>query len=673
MDGTRILELSCVGETTVGKGDRLVFTDPRGKLQETIVVSPEHRREDTRIVTSLVCKGSLSELDDTFIEDKRNRNATATECLRKALENTRWSVGTVDDVGALADLSFYHVSALQAVESIADKFGLEVTSSYLMDPEHLRITDRAVNLVKAQGDQTGEGLRRFEYGHNLKGITRTVDATGVKTRLYGYGKGLAATDGEGNETGGYGRRIDFSEVNGGKPYVEDPAATKLWGVPGPLVETQGKNLLKNNGFERPYADGWLFSPTTAFLDAIIKQDGSVRPHEGSRMLRMGSDPDTSASKAITDFAKVKGNTLYELAFWTHGPQGSSFGITVTQNVNVYPTSNITLSGPTNNGGWKRTTRRFTTHRLCSSVDVRITNPTTVMYLDDVELHEVSATTIHPTEGMYENPECEDKAQLLAETRAELTRRSVPTVCYEADVLTLAQTGMDTKNVGLGDRVLLVDTTFTPALRLTGRVLQLEEDLLHPAMTTVTIGNIIQRLTASNRSAEQRLDRVVAESAAWSTSSQRISQNASKWDQVAQTVVDNAPQWNSTAQTVTDKAGEWDAAASTVSAKHTNWDATAASLGEGKPRWDETATTVESNGDAWNQTSQAVETGKPAWDEAAATVNGLAQSVQRSEASTTVAHGDLAITLGEHIALTDPTGTYVFTEGAFVKQEPEPSE
>ena len=193
VDGTRSLELTSVGETNVGKGDRIVFTDPRGHLQETIVVSPEHRREDTRIITSLVCKGGIQELDDTFIEDKRNRSATATQCLRKALEGTRWTIGMVDDADTLADLGFYHISALEAVESIAAKYGLEITSGYLMDPQHQRITDRAVNLVKAQGDQSNEGLRRFEYGHDLKGVTRTVDATGVKTRLYGYGKGLPPT------------------------------------------------------------------------------------------------------------------------------------------------------------------------------------------------------------------------------------------------------------------------------------------------------------------------------------------------------------------------------------------------------------------------------------------------------------------------------------------------
>jgi hypothetical protein len=188
----------------------------------------------------------------------------------------------------------------------------------------------------------------------------------------------------------------------------------------------------------------------------------------------------------------------------------------------------------------KSTWRFTTHAKCTTIRIRIENPTGLMYVDDVTLGLAATTTIHPAEGIYENSDCEDKQQLLDETKAELERRSVPTVSYEADILTFARSCTDLNNVGLGDRVLLVDTTFTPDLRLAGRVLQLEEDLLDPALTTVTIGNIIERFTTSNRSAEQRLERVVAESAAWNTSSQQISQNAGKWDQVAQTVVDNAP-------------------------------------------------------------------------------------------------------------------------------------
>ena len=640
VDGTRILEVTATGESGIGKGDRLVFSDPRGRLQEAIVVSPEHRREETRIITSLVCKGSVQELDDTFIEDKRNRGATAAQCLAKALEGTRWTVGTVEGDGT-ADLSFYHVSVLEAVESIAGTFGLEITAGYLMDAAHTHVTDRALSLVKTQGDQTSTTPRRFEYGHDLKGITRTVDATGVKTRLYGYGKGLPTTDEDGNQTGGYGRRIDFSDINNGKPYVEDPAATAVWGLPGPDVSTMGKNLVVGGGFEKKYGDGWLFVPNSAFLDALVKQDGDVTPCEGKVMLRMGTDTSTCATSAICDYIDVKGATEYQLSLWTHGTAGQSFSMKITQNVNVYPTSNIVLDPPVNTGRWTKTTRRFTTHAKCSAIRVWIENPTGTIYLDDVSLSEVTTTGIHPAEGIYENGDCEDKHQLLSETKAELKRRSMPTVSYEADVLTFTHAGMNTTGVALGDRVLLVDTTFTPDLRLSGRVLQLEEDLLDPALTVITIGNIIERFTASNRTTEQRLDRVVAGTAAWQSTSQQVTQNASKWDQVAQTVVDNSGRWNTTADTLDAKTTTWDAAGATLAAKQPSWDATTA----------------------------IVKAKTKTWDDMAIIASNHAQAIRQSTSGVTIHYEDLAITLGDAITLTDASGTWTFTDGAFVKQEP----
>jgi len=48
-------------------------------------------------------------------------------------------------------------------------------------------------------------------------------------QLYGYGKGEEIEDEEGNATGGFGRRIDFSEINNGKAYVENNDAREIWG------------------------------------------------------------------------------------------------------------------------------------------------------------------------------------------------------------------------------------------------------------------------------------------------------------------------------------------------------------------------------------------------------------------------------------------------------------
>lgn len=56
-------------------------------------------------------------------------------------------------------------------------------------------------------------------------MKRTVASENPKTRVYGYGKGVET------EGGGFGRRLTFGEINGGKDYVEDAEATSIWGHP----------------------------------------------------------------------------------------------------------------------------------------------------------------------------------------------------------------------------------------------------------------------------------------------------------------------------------------------------------------------------------------------------------------------------------------------------------
>ena len=292
-----------------------------------------------------------------------------------------------------------------------------------------------------------------------------------------------------------------------------------------------------------------------------------------------------------------------------------------------------------------------------------------MYVDDISLAEVTATSIHPAEGIYENGDCEDKAQLLAETKAELKRRGTPAISYEADVLTLARSGMNTHNVALGDRVLLVDTTFTPDLRLSGRVLQLEENLLDPALTVITIGNIIERFTTSSRNTQQRLDRVIADTGAWRSTSQQVAQNASKWDQVAQTVVDNTGRWNNATTTVEANASRWEATTSTVNEHSADWNNTATTLQAKQDAWDRTRETLDARQSDWDATTASVAEKSNTWDNAAITAASHAQAISRSTTGgVTIHHDQLAITLGDTISLTDETGTtWTFANGAFVKQ------
>lgn len=174
----------------------------------------------------------------SYVKDMRPEKRTAKEILQRVLQDTRWEVGYIDSTG-LTDTNFYYQPCLECIQKIAQIFNMEVVFTYGFDSKYQKITSRKVNLYQQQGQRTG---KRFEYGSNLLTVTREEDSQDIVTALVGRGKGEEKTDEEtGEATGGYGRRIDFSNVvwskaNGdpadkpaGQEYVEDVQATKIFG------------------------------------------------------------------------------------------------------------------------------------------------------------------------------------------------------------------------------------------------------------------------------------------------------------------------------------------------------------------------------------------------------------------------------------------------------------
>lgn len=230
-DATDTLDITTIGE--INKDERIAFKDSMGRWAEYLCQSTQTARAAGMPVTVAYCAGSIAELSRTYIEDKRNRNANAKACLAKALEGTRWAVGTVETgtITGTANLAFYHCTALDAIQKIADTYGLEVQTEYQPDPTGNQIGRRIIHLVEHRG--TANTTKRFEYGKDLTQIKRDIDSGDVITRLYGWGKGIEQTNEEGEATGGYGRKISFADVNNGKPYVQDDQALANWGIPGP--------------------------------------------------------------------------------------------------------------------------------------------------------------------------------------------------------------------------------------------------------------------------------------------------------------------------------------------------------------------------------------------------------------------------------------------------------
>ena len=230
-DATDTLDITTIGE--INKDERIVFKDSMGRWAEYLCQSTQTARAAGMPVTVAYCTGSIAELSRTYIEDKRNRKANAKACLTKALEGTRWAVGTVETgtITGTADLAFYHCTVLDAVQKTADTYGLEVQTEYQPDPTGNQIGRRIIHLVEHRGSTNT--TKRFEYGKDLTQIKRDIDSGDVITRLYGWGKGIEQTNDQGEATGGYSRKISFADVNDGKPYVQDDQALANWGIPGP--------------------------------------------------------------------------------------------------------------------------------------------------------------------------------------------------------------------------------------------------------------------------------------------------------------------------------------------------------------------------------------------------------------------------------------------------------
>lgn len=340
----------------VDKYDRIVFCDSMGRTCEWIVMSSRESRAKSVPICTVNCYGSMQELSRHFMPTlRRGSKDTPEQALAKALDGTRWSVGQCDE--GSGEYSVYHQSSLASVKDIAEAYKMEVKPVIQLSADGNSIAKRSVSLVKRLG--RANTALRLDYGSGLSGIDRVLSADDVVTRLYCYGKGVQTTDDEGNETGGYSRKITFADINGGKEYIQDDSLLEVWGVPGP--------------------------------------DGSL-------------------------------------------------------------------------------------------------------------MH---------TEGIFEDGDCEDKATLLAEGRAALAERSKPIVSYEGTVEALGRAGFDANACDLGDNLQMVDTTFPKPLRLSGRVLEIVEDLLGDGSpSSVKVGNVIEGIVKRSDRVQQTIDRLTSSAGSW---------------------------------------------------------------------------------------------------------------------------------------------------------------
>lgn len=218
LDGTDELNITCAEDLV--KGDRVVWIDLQGACHEHIVDTIDRVHDDDGAPeTQAVCINSVNETWDDWLDDKRPSGSVSV-ALTSILADTRWEVGTCDQGGS-ASRTFYHESVREGLAGIIETWGGELETLIVHDGA--RIVSRRVGVRAKRGNQNS--AKRFTWTKDLVSVKRSVASDNPKTRVYGYGKGVET------ESGGYGRRLTFGDINGGKDYVEDAEATAVWGHP----------------------------------------------------------------------------------------------------------------------------------------------------------------------------------------------------------------------------------------------------------------------------------------------------------------------------------------------------------------------------------------------------------------------------------------------------------
>lgn len=177
-----------------------------------------------------------SDLHSFVIEDKRPRG-TADLVLGGILEGTGYQLGNVDGLTRTGKMSFYYISVRQALVKIIESYACEFKVRYTFVEN--KIIGRYIDLSQRFGHATGH---QFEYGSNILNVTHEESSDEVVTALIGLGKGEQSTDENGEATGGYGRRIQFKEVDwsvargdlvdkpAGQNYVTNESAKNIYGL-----------------------------------------------------------------------------------------------------------------------------------------------------------------------------------------------------------------------------------------------------------------------------------------------------------------------------------------------------------------------------------------------------------------------------------------------------------
>ena len=166
---------------------------------------------------------------DGYVKDFRPTNRELVGVLTTILDGSRWQLGTVN-IQRRYTGNFYYVTRKEALSKLIEATQIEIKPR--LEFSRGKITGRYLDVFTRLGGRNG---KVFVHGRDLLAVSEKKSQGAIYTAVVGRGKG------EETDTGGYGRRISFKDVEWrrtsgqpvdkpvGQEYVEIPAMTKLYG------------------------------------------------------------------------------------------------------------------------------------------------------------------------------------------------------------------------------------------------------------------------------------------------------------------------------------------------------------------------------------------------------------------------------------------------------------
>lgn len=166
---------------------------------------------------------------DGYVKDFRPTNRELVGVLTTILDGSRWQLGTVN-IQRRYTGNFYYVTRKEAISKLIEATQIEIKPR--LEFSRGKITGRYLDVFTRLGGKNG---KVFVHGRDLLTVSEKKSQGAIYTAVVGRGKG------EETDTGGYGRRISFKDVEwrrtsgqpvdkpAGQEYVEIPAMTKLYG------------------------------------------------------------------------------------------------------------------------------------------------------------------------------------------------------------------------------------------------------------------------------------------------------------------------------------------------------------------------------------------------------------------------------------------------------------